>query len=101
MAHYRKRSGRLKGMQLRSAGGPSLHEVAWQQTHGCCWFCGVKLPRQEVTLDHLIPIAQGGIHHLENLVASCHACNIAKGRRTLEEYRQVCGGRPFAGEREG
>ena len=81
------------------AHGPSLHEVAYQQMHGCCFFCGTKIPRHLMTLDHLTPIVRGGAHILANMVASCRACNSAKGAMLLDEFRISCGGRPFPGER--
>lgn len=38
-------------------------------------------------LDHVTPWSRGGEHTLENLVVSCASCNLAKGARTLEEWR--------------
>jgi 5-methylcytosine-specific restriction protein A len=41
-----------------------------------CHWCGSTM--QQVTIDHVIPIACGGSHTPENLVASCIKCNCSK-----------------------
>ena len=46
-----------------------------------CQYCFTKLPRKELTLDHVIPISRGGKTNWENIVASCGTCNIGKGNK--------------------
>lgn len=50
-----------------------------------CQYCGVRLPRRELTLDHVIPRHRGGPTNWENIVSSCSPCNLKKGGRTPEE----------------
>jgi len=50
-----------------------------------CQYCGVVLPANELTLDHVIPRSRGGNSTWENLVACCHNCNRRKGCRLLRE----------------
>lgn len=50
-----------------------------------CQYCGQRLPRVELNLDHVIPRSQGGMSTWENIVCSCHACNRRKGGRTPKE----------------
>lgn len=61
-----------------------------------CRYCGIELvkvpsfgqphsdPPPEgkgwATMDHVIPVAAGGKHDLENLVASCHLCNAERSK---------------------
>jgi 5-methylcytosine-specific restriction endonuclease McrA len=52
--------------------------------------CHWRLPgctRRSTTADHLVSVARGGTHDLDNLVGSCRSCNEkrggAKGRRTI------------------
>lgn len=47
-----------------------------------CQYCGVRYPRQELNIDHVVPRSQGGISVWENVVCSCHRCNRIKGGRT-------------------
>jgi len=56
---------------------------------GICYYCGRKVPREELTMDHKIPLALGGTSSRENIVPSCKECNTKK--KTLppwewEEY---------------
>ena len=50
-----------------------------------CQYCGRKLPRHELNLDHVIARSRGGTSVWENVVCSCHECNRRKGGRTPQE----------------
>jgi 5-methylcytosine-specific restriction endonuclease McrA len=50
-----------------------------------CQYCGRRLPRSELNLDHVVPRSRGGSTQWENVVCSCVACNLRKGGRTPEE----------------
>lgn len=50
-----------------------------------CQYCGVRLGRPELTLDHVIPRSQGGRSTWENIVCSCQPCNRHKGGRTPKQ----------------
>jgi len=43
-----------------------------------CSYCG----EQATEVDHVIPRKVGGDHSMDNLVASCRRCNLAKGARS-------------------
>mgnify|MGYP002141688288 CR=1 FL=1 len=49
---------------------------------GRCQYCGNEFPKTHLTLDHVIPIVQGGKKSWENIVTACKPCNQAKGGRT-------------------
>lgn len=51
-----------------------------------CYYCHNKILFQDVTRDHLIPKAKGGTL-LNNSVFSCRKCNVCKGAKTMEEFR--------------
>lgn len=44
----------------------------------CCQYCAKNLPVKELTLDHVIPVKNGGPKTWENLVTSCRDCNQRK-----------------------
>lgn len=50
-----------------------------------CQYCGLKFRGSDLTLDHVIPRAQGGKNSWENLVACCRKDNHRKADRTPEE----------------
>ena len=47
-----------------------------------CQYCGKKLPRTSLNLDHVEPRAQGGRTTWQNVVCCCVPCNLKKGART-------------------
>jgi len=47
-----------------------------------CQYCYVKLEKRHCTLDHVIPISQGGKTKWENSVTACGSCNAKKGSHT-------------------
>jgi 5-methylcytosine-specific restriction endonuclease McrA len=50
-----------------------------------CQYCGKKLPRSHLNLDHVVPRALGGRTTWENVVCCCVPCNLRKGPRTPEQ----------------
>ena len=47
-----------------------------------CQYCGAQSSKNNLTLDHVIPIVQGGKKSWENIVTACKPCNQRKGGRT-------------------
>ena len=50
-----------------------------------CQYCGHSFPTSELSIDHVLPRAQGGGDSWENLVCSCVRCNARKGGRTPDQ----------------
>ena len=50
-----------------------------------CQYCGGAFPTNELSIDHVIPRAQGGQDSWENLVCACVRCNARKGGRTPDQ----------------
>lgn len=50
-----------------------------------CQYCGRHFPTADLSIDHVIPRAQGGGDTWENLVCACIWCNARKGGRTPEQ----------------
>ena len=44
-----------------------------------CQYCGRVPPKDELTVDHVIPRSRGGQTTWENVVAACAPCNLKKG----------------------
>ena len=49
---------------------------------GCVWFCSQcykpLIGRDNVVIDHIIPLSQGGRNHVSNCTAICRRCNLRK-----------------------
>jgi 5-methylcytosine-specific restriction endonuclease McrA len=50
-----------------------------------CQYCGRKLTASQITIDHVLPRAQGGITSFTNCVVSCQDCNNKKAAYTPEQ----------------
>lgn len=59
-----------------------------------CQYCGGGFPTSELSIDHVVPRAQGGADSWENLVCACVRCNARKGGRTPEQARMSLIARP-------
>lgn len=59
----------------------------WRQEvgKGICYYCQNKFKPEELTMDHVIPIARGGKSNKKNCVACCKDCNTKKGHKTTAE----------------
>lgn len=47
-----------------------------------CQYCGT---RGDLTFDHVVPRARGGVTSWENVVAACSRCNLRKGSKSLRQ----------------
>lgn len=59
-----------------------------------CQYCGRSFPTSELSIDHVIPRAQGGGDTWENLVCACVRCNARKGGRTPDQAGLTLKARP-------
>lgn len=50
-----------------------------------CAYCGVRKSKSDLTVDHVIPIVQGGEWDWKNLISACRKCNQKKGGRTPKQ----------------
>ena len=48
-----------------------------------CQYCGSK---ENLEIDHIIPLSQGGTNEDDNLITSCHRCNNLKGEKSLKDF---------------
>jgi 5-methylcytosine-specific restriction endonuclease McrA len=47
-----------------------------------CQYCGHSVTREDATIDHVVPRAQGGKTCWDNCVTACYDCNSTKADRT-------------------
>jgi 5-methylcytosine-specific restriction endonuclease McrA len=60
-----------------------------------CQYCGRRLPRHELNLDHVMPRSRGGTSTWENVVCSCQVCNRRKGGKSPQEANMTLLRRPY------
>lgn len=51
-----------------------------------CFYCQVMIPKEEVTMDHVVPLAAGGKSTKGNLVTCCKSCNNDKKSTNPVDY---------------
>lgn len=77
-------------MQTRSS-ITAKHVLALVQHQGYrCAISGRELTPETASLDHIVPIARGGKHCIENVWVVHMQVNTAKGTLTMEEFLAVC-----------
>lgn len=61
----------------------------WRQQigKGVCYFCEKKFSRENLTMEHLIPLSRGGRSTKKNIVVACKQCNSLKKNQTVAELR--------------
>lgn len=61
-----------------------------------CQYCGQSFPTSELSIDHVVPLAQNGRTCWENVVCACTDCNREKGGRTPKEAGMELIRQPYA-----
>ena len=54
--------------------------------NAACYYCEKILASKEVTMDHVVPLSQGGKSVKSNLVVACKDCNNKKKNMTTIEW---------------
>lgn len=72
----------LNQKQMRKRISQNTRQAIFARDKFECQYCG---SHDELTLDHIIPLTQGGTNEDDNLITACVSCNSAKGTLTLEE----------------
>ena len=73
-----RRQGKLPGTIVSAS---QIREIFDVYDHRCV-YCGG--PGE--TIEHMIPLARGGLHEAPNISPACGRCNCQKGRRTPMEF---------------
>ena len=75
----------ILGRGIRRKMSRWVRDQLFHDSNGKCHWCQKALVRSkqrhpdQFVIDHRVPLAQGGSNQFTNLVASCRACNEAKG----------------------
>ncbi len=66
-------------------------DIIYKRDKGICQLCHTKVKRQEMSTDHVIPLAEGGEHSYRNIVLTHTLCNIRKGKRRVTQQIRLIG----------
>jgi Mg2+ and Co2+ transporter CorA len=60
-----------------------------EESEKVCHYCGKKIAsKEDLTVDHVIPLSKGGRNVKDNLVISCRTCNSEKANLNAERYAE-------------
>lgn len=103
-AQVKRREDRREGKHRRRARqreaftAPVIRRVIYERDRWRCHICGKQVKRDAVvphpfapTLDHVIPLAQGGTHEPANVSTAHFLCNALKGDRGGGEQLALIG----------
>lgn len=78
-------------MQRERSKAKELKKSRWWQNliqNTNCYYCRKSMTREQVTMDHIVPISRGGRSTRGNLVPACKACNDQKRSLTPVEWEE-------------
>ena len=76
---------RFDGQRLPPGDWDVIRSIIFERDGYTCTYCGSD---KRLEGDHILPLSRGGSNAFENLVTACKPCNLAKGSKTPEEWRQ-------------
>jgi 5-methylcytosine-specific restriction endonuclease McrA len=81
---------KLANCRARRAKGPMIGADEWAgllaKFGSKCLRCGAT---ERLEMDHVVPVAKGGTHSLDNLQVLCRTCNASKGARVIDYRRST------------
>ncbi len=66
----------------------SIRERVHDKLDGRCAYCSDKISLNKMTLDHIHPKCLGGPNDIANYLPACTSCNVLKGHKSLDEFRE-------------
>lgn len=74
--YYRRWRARKMGARVE----PVDEQAIYKRDSHRCVYCGA---REDLTLDHIVALSNGGAHSEDNLVVACRSCNSSKRATSL------------------
>lgn len=84
-------SARRRAMELQRTIGNQSIMLAWEKSwrgkpKAVCYWCKSKFSTKKCVSEHIVPLAKGGPHSVENLCISCAVCNNRKFTKSIDQW---------------
>ena len=73
--HERERRELKKRKRLGKGAAKFWRENEWKRQKGLCMWCNEPVPKKHATLEHIVPVSEGGSLEPPNLGMACAPCN--------------------------
>ena len=70
---------------------PIDRDYIYKRDQGICSLCGRKVRKQDMSIDHIVPLSLGGAHCLTNVTLVHLQCNTRKRTRALPQQMYLIG----------
>lgn len=67
---------------------PEVRKYVFQRDNYQCHSCGKTAAEAKLQIDHIIPVAKGGIDDISNFQTLCQACNQQKRHSTDPRFQR-------------
>lgn len=82
----REYRNRYRALKANATMGEIDELAIYKLYNSTCIYCGGK---DDVEIDHVVPLARGGAHCQDNLVVACRPCNCSKRAKPLMDWLQT------------
>lgn len=85
----------IEGNRLSIAGCQSkrctipehIKKQIYKKCNNRCAYCGEKLTLETRTIDHIVPLSEGGSNYITNFFPACTYCNALKASLSLRDFK--------------
>ena len=63
-----------------------VQQIIWRRDGFRCMYCDRQMGDVQLTIDHFVPLDQGGENNEHNYVSACRKCNLEKGNTSPREW---------------
>lgn len=64
----------------------ATRRIVFERCNKRCAICGRLIPKDQYSIDHILPLDRGGTNTIDNLQAACLSCNKLKSNSTDDEF---------------